>query len=202
MAMFLGGCPVFLIMMIGRWSSDAFLWYIRKQVEEFNHDVSRKMLTHMFHRPIPNYSSQTVSHLDPRQRNHPHNAKTRRNVGGDMARQAGLPAFSQFHWALRSYTGGATFLIHFIYRLLRHLQTLDCTNMEEASLLVPTESGRRDRQFLTDELQRDKFGRRNSNRTNIVLGEQIQDRKKTETKSGRKTLIPDRHINSRNKFHQ
>ena len=37
MAMFLGGCPVFLIMMIGRWSSDAFLHYIRKQVEEFNH---------------------------------------------------------------------------------------------------------------------------------------------------------------------
>jgi hypothetical protein len=25
MAMFLGGCPVFLIMMVGRWSSDAFL---------------------------------------------------------------------------------------------------------------------------------------------------------------------------------
>jgi hypothetical protein len=39
MAMFLGGC-VLLIMMIGRWSSDAFLRYIRKQVEEFNHDVS------------------------------------------------------------------------------------------------------------------------------------------------------------------
>jgi len=97
MAMFLGGCPVFLIMMIGRWSSDAFLRYIRKQVEEFNHDVSRKMLTHMFHRHIPNYSSQTVSSLDPRQRNHPDNAETRRNVGGDMARQARLPAFSQFH---------------------------------------------------------------------------------------------------------
>ena len=46
MAMFLGGC-VFLIMMIGRWSSDAFLRYIRKQVEEFNHDVSRKMLLRM-----------------------------------------------------------------------------------------------------------------------------------------------------------
>jgi hypothetical protein len=42
MAMFLGGCPVFLIMMIGCWSSDAFLHYIRKQVEEFNHDVSQK----------------------------------------------------------------------------------------------------------------------------------------------------------------
>ena len=97
MAMFLGGCPVFLIMMISRWLSDAFLRYIRKQVEEFNHNVSRKMRTHMFHRHIPNYSSRAVSHLDPRQRNHPGNAKTQRNVGGDMARQARLPAFSQFH---------------------------------------------------------------------------------------------------------
>ena len=39
MAMFLGRCPVFLIMMIGLWSSNAFLCYIRKQVEEFNHNV-------------------------------------------------------------------------------------------------------------------------------------------------------------------
>jgi hypothetical protein len=85
MAMFLGKCPVFLIMMIGRWSSDAFLCYIRKQVEEFNHNVSRNMLTHMFHRHIPNYSSQIVSHLNPRQRNHPDNAATRINVGGDRA---------------------------------------------------------------------------------------------------------------------
>ena len=97
MAMFLGGCPVFLIMMIGRWSSDAFLRYIRKQVKEFNHDVSLKMLTHMFHRQIPNYSSQTVSHLDPRQRNHPDNTETQNNVGGDAAQQARLPAFAQFH---------------------------------------------------------------------------------------------------------
>ncbi len=85
MAVFLGKCPVFLIMMIGRWSSDAFLRYIRKQVEEFSHDVSRKMLTHMFHRHIPNYPSPTVSHLNPRQCNHPDNAATRINVGGDRA---------------------------------------------------------------------------------------------------------------------
>ncbi len=96
MAMFLGKCPVFLIMMIGRWSSDAFLRYIRKQVKEFNHDVSWKMLTHMFHRHIPNYSSPTVSHLDPRQHNHPNNAVTRINVGGDRALHARLPAFAQF----------------------------------------------------------------------------------------------------------
>ncbi len=53
MAMFLGGCPVFLIMMIGCWSSNAFLCYIRKQVEEFNHEVSCKMITCMFHRQYP-----------------------------------------------------------------------------------------------------------------------------------------------------
>jgi hypothetical protein len=45
MAMYLGGVPVFAIMMIGRWSSDAFMKYIRKQIEEFTYDVSSKMLT-------------------------------------------------------------------------------------------------------------------------------------------------------------
>ncbi len=45
MAIFLGGCPVFLIMMIGCWSSDAFLRYIRKQVKEFKRGISRKMIT-------------------------------------------------------------------------------------------------------------------------------------------------------------
>ena len=96
MVMFLGGCSVSLIMMIGCWSSDAFLRYIRKQVKEFNHDVSKKMLTHMFHRHIPDYSSPTVSHLDPRQHIHLDNAETRINVGGGMACQAKLPAFAQF----------------------------------------------------------------------------------------------------------
>ena len=39
MSMYLGKCPVYTIMMIGRWSSDAFLRYIRKQVEQFSHNV-------------------------------------------------------------------------------------------------------------------------------------------------------------------
>ncbi len=43
MAMFLSDCSVCLIMMIGCWSSDAFLRYIRKQVEQFSHNVSLKM---------------------------------------------------------------------------------------------------------------------------------------------------------------
>lgn len=94
MAMFLGGLPVYLIMLMGRWSSDAFLRYIRKQVEQFSHDVSSKMIENMFHRYIPTLETTTIR--DPRQRNNPNNAETRRNVGGNATRQARLPAFSQF----------------------------------------------------------------------------------------------------------
>jgi hypothetical protein len=46
MAMYLAGVPVYTIMLLGRWSSDAFLRYIRKQVKEFSAGVSSKMLTH------------------------------------------------------------------------------------------------------------------------------------------------------------
>ncbi len=44
MAMFLAGVPVYTIMLLGRWSSDAFLRYIRKQVKEFSKGISKKML--------------------------------------------------------------------------------------------------------------------------------------------------------------
>ena len=40
MTMYLTGVPVFLIMLIGRWSSTAFLKYIQKQVHEFLPDIS------------------------------------------------------------------------------------------------------------------------------------------------------------------
>ncbi len=84
MAKFLGNYLVCLIMMIGCWSSNAFLQYIQKQAEQFSHNVSKRMTKHMFHRHIPTYTTPSVSHLDPRQRNNPNNAKTRRNVGGNM----------------------------------------------------------------------------------------------------------------------
>ena len=67
MAMYLGDCPVFSIMMIGRWSSDAFLKYIRKQVEQFSHNISKRMIQNQFFRHIPDV--QPVSRLDPRQQN-------------------------------------------------------------------------------------------------------------------------------------
>jgi hypothetical protein len=44
MAMYLAGVPVFTIMLLGRWSSGAFLRYIRKEVQEFSNSVSSKMI--------------------------------------------------------------------------------------------------------------------------------------------------------------
>ena len=53
MAMYLEECPVFMIMLIGRWSSDAFLRYIRKQVMEFSQNVAKRMLSCQNFRHIP-----------------------------------------------------------------------------------------------------------------------------------------------------
>jgi hypothetical protein len=44
MAMFLSGTAVIIIMRVGRWSSEAFLEYIRDQIESFTAGVSTKML--------------------------------------------------------------------------------------------------------------------------------------------------------------
>ena len=44
MAMFLSGTSVIIIMKVGRWSSEAFLEYIREQVETFTLGVSQGML--------------------------------------------------------------------------------------------------------------------------------------------------------------
>ena len=53
MAMILSGVPNYMVMLIGRWKSDAFLIYIRKQVAEFTKSVSQKMITTttFFHPP-------------------------------------------------------------------------------------------------------------------------------------------------------
>ncbi len=94
MAMYLGGCAV-TIMLIERWLSDAFLQYIRKQVMEFSQNVANKMLTYQNFHHIPDIHRQ-IPRADPSQRNNPNNAKTRWNVGGNMLRQACLPAFSLY----------------------------------------------------------------------------------------------------------
>lgn len=45
MAMYLKQVPAFTIMLQGRWRSDAFLWYIRKQVKDFSQSVSAAMIS-------------------------------------------------------------------------------------------------------------------------------------------------------------
>jgi hypothetical protein len=96
MAMYLGECPVYTIMLIGRWSSDAFLRYIRKQVMEFSHNVSKKMLRFRHYRHVPDYDHRIAAN-NPRVRNDPNNAETQRNVGGDANQRNRLPVFTQFN---------------------------------------------------------------------------------------------------------
>jgi hypothetical protein len=97
MEMYLASVPVYTIMLIGRWSSDAFLQYICKQVEQFSKDVSKQMIKFHSFRTIPDIASRVVSNKDPWQCNHCNNAKTRNNVGHDRSRRVQLPAFSFFN---------------------------------------------------------------------------------------------------------
>ncbi len=92
MAMYLGECPVYTMMLIGCWSSNAFLRYIRKQVMEFSHNVSKKMLRFKNYKHVPNYNHRIAAN-NPRVCNNPNNAKMQRNVGGDAARQKQAPSF-------------------------------------------------------------------------------------------------------------
>ncbi len=97
MEMYLAGVSVYTIMLIGRWSSDAFLRYIRQQVKQFWKDVAQKMLMHQSFRMIPDVAPCMVSNDDPRQGNHRDNTETRRNIGRDTSRWVQLPAFSLFN---------------------------------------------------------------------------------------------------------
>jgi len=56
MAMYLAHVPVFTIMLLGRWSSDAFLRYIQKQVKEFSNRISSKMIQNEHFFTIPSSS--------------------------------------------------------------------------------------------------------------------------------------------------
>lgn len=53
MGMYLNQVPVYTIMLVGRWSSDAFLRYIRKQVEQFSAGVSKAMIQNPVYHHVP-----------------------------------------------------------------------------------------------------------------------------------------------------
>ena len=91
MTVYLDEVLVYNIMIIGRWSSDAFLRYIRKQVEHFSHKILCQMIKNQHFTHVP--PSRSKSNLDPLQQNHRDNAQTRQNggrVAGKIART--LPA--------------------------------------------------------------------------------------------------------------
>jgi len=89
MSMYLTGVPVYTIMLIGRWSSDAFLRYIRKQVQEFSAGVSNKMIKADSFFTIPE-----ASHEDPRVSGHYHNFTARNNNGRDAQSDSARPIFA------------------------------------------------------------------------------------------------------------
>ena len=53
MAMYLAQIQVFTIKLIGRWKWDAFLRYIRKQVQQFSENISDKMVEQENFKHIP-----------------------------------------------------------------------------------------------------------------------------------------------------
>jgi hypothetical protein len=116
MEMYLAGVPVYTIMLIGRWLSDAFLRYIQKQVKQFLQDVAKKMLMHQLFQTIPDVTPCIVSNKDPWQSNHRDNAKMRQNIGRNASQQVQLPVLSLFNRSINDAEatingGGIIFLI-------------------------------------------------------------------------------------------
>ena len=96
MAMYLAGVPVFTIMLIGRWSSDAFLRYIRRQVQEFSAGVSRRMILTPDFFTIP--SEAAAGPEDPRTCGNPQNFSGRGLHFGLSAQSRALqPVFTLHH---------------------------------------------------------------------------------------------------------
>ena len=66
MAMYMNKIPTVTIMLIGRWSSDAFILYIRKQVLEFSSNVSGLMLHNGTYHQVQKASKTTTQCPQPR----------------------------------------------------------------------------------------------------------------------------------------
>ena len=94
MAMYLNEVPVYTIMLIGRWSSDAFLRYIRRQVQQFSSGVSARMIRTAHFFTVPETSN--IIH-DPRTPNNRDSLAS--NINGSARNTATpvRPSFALFH---------------------------------------------------------------------------------------------------------
>ena len=93
MAMFMDDTPVFMIMLMDRWSSDAFLKYIRRQVLEFSKGMSRRMVKNEYLYAIPTHQSDSN---DPRTQNQ-NSFATNLSLAPSSHRNNIQPAFSLWH---------------------------------------------------------------------------------------------------------
>jgi hypothetical protein len=97
MGMFLAGTPVYTIMLLGRWSSDAFMRYIRKQILNMSHGVSSKMITFEEFYTVPDFVHNAAGG-DLRSRNKNNLATTTSFSGSHTNMRRGLhPAFHLEH---------------------------------------------------------------------------------------------------------
>jgi len=92
MAMYLNKIPVYTIMLVGRWSSDAFLWYNQKMVQEFIIGVSSAMITTDDFFTIPEISAE-----DPCTSGHHLNLSLHNNCGRDTISNLMMSWFALFH---------------------------------------------------------------------------------------------------------
>jgi hypothetical protein len=97
MGMFLAGTPVYTIMLLGRWSSDAFMRYIRKQVLNMSHGVAAKMIAFEEFYTVPDFVHNAADG-DLRTRNKNNLASTTSFSGTHTNMRRGLhPAFHLEH---------------------------------------------------------------------------------------------------------
>jgi hypothetical protein len=97
MGMFLAGTPVYTIMLMGRWSSDAFMRYIRKQVLSLSHGIAMKMLTFEQFYTVPDFV-HTAADGDLRARSNTNLATTSNFNGSHANMRRGLhPTFHLSH---------------------------------------------------------------------------------------------------------
>lgn len=93
MAMFMDDTPVYMIMLMGRWSSDAFLKYIRRQILEFSKGMSLRMIKNDILYSIPEQRADTN---DPCTQN-PNSFATNLSMAPSSNRQNARPSFSLWH---------------------------------------------------------------------------------------------------------
>jgi hypothetical protein len=97
MGMYLAGTPVYTIMLLGWWSSDAFMRYIRKQVLDMSHRISAKMITYEEFYTIPDFVHNAADG-DLCTQNKNNLATTTSFIGSHMNMRRGIhPAFHLEH---------------------------------------------------------------------------------------------------------